>query len=84
MDFSTLIGSFGVSLLLLAYFLNLFGYLEQTKLTYILLNLIGSGLSCYASWLIKYMPFVVLEGLWCLVAMVALGRWTAKKQNPTS
>ena len=33
---------------------------------YILLNIIGSGLSCYASVLIRYWPFVVLEGCWVL------------------
>jgi hypothetical protein len=81
MDASTLIGSFGVSLLLLAYFLNLFGFLSQKNYPYVLLNFFGAGLSCYASYLIHYMPFVVLEGLWCLVALVALIQLLLKQET---
>jgi hypothetical protein len=73
MTFSTLIGSIGVTLLLLAFFLNLFGFLKVGK-RYALLNLIGGALSAYASYLIDYMPFVVLEGTWAAVALVALFR----------
>jgi hypothetical protein len=36
------------------------------------LNCIGAGLACYASWLIDYYPFVVLEGVWMLVSLFAL------------
>lgn len=72
MHFSDLIGSLGVALLLLAFLLNLFRYITQESLVYILLNICGAGLSGYASWLIHYTPFVVLEATWCLVAFVAL------------
>lgn len=81
MDFPTSIGSFGVSLLLLAYFLNLFGFLSQKTYPYIVLNLFGAGLSCYASYLIHYMPFLVLEALWCLVALFALIQLLLKKET---
>lgn len=69
---SVLIGSFGVTLLLLAFFLNLFGWLEQDNLTYVLMNIMGASLSCYASYLIHYMPFVILEGAWASVAVAGL------------
>ena len=72
MSFSTLIGSLGVLLLLLAFFLNLFGFITQDSKFYIFLNIIGAGLSGYASMLIRYVPFVVLEAVWCLVAFAAL------------
>jgi hypothetical protein len=36
------------------------------------LNIIGAGLSCYASVLIRYWPFVVLEGCWVLVSIAGL------------
>jgi hypothetical protein len=71
MGFSTIIGSLGVALLLVAFFLNLFKFISQESMLYIALNVIGAGLSCYASVLIHYMPFVILEGTWCLVAIAA-------------
>jgi len=71
MSFSTIIGSIGVALLLVAFFLNLFKFISQESSLYILLNIIGAGLSCYASVLINYIPFVILEGTWCLVAVAA-------------
>jgi hypothetical protein len=71
MSFSTIIGSLGVTLLLVAFFLNLFKFTSQESSFYILLNIVGAGLSCCASVLIHYMPFVILEGTWCLVAGTA-------------
>ena len=71
---ATLIGSAGVSLLLLAFFLNLFGFLRRDGYAYLLLNLTGGALACYSSHLIGFLPFVVLEGTWAVVAAVALAR----------
>jgi hypothetical protein len=72
--FSTIIGSLGVTLLLLAFFLNTFKFISQQSMLYILLNIVGAALSCYASFLIDFLPFVILEATWCLVALVALVR----------
>ncbi len=72
MDFSTIIGSLGVTLLLFAFALNLFKLIKQDNLFYMLLNIIGAALSCYASVLIEYMPFIILEGTWALVALFGL------------
>lgn len=69
-----MVGALGVTLLLIAFFLSLFRYITQEHKAYMLLNIIGAGLSCYASVLIGYMPFVLLEAVWCLVALVALIR----------
>lgn len=69
-----LLGSIGVALLLLAFFLNLFGYLRARSYAYMVLNLVGAGMSCVSSWLIDFMPFVVLEGTWAAVAGIALAR----------
>ena len=38
------------------------------------LNLVGAALACYSSWLIDFMPFVALEGVWAVAAAFALGR----------
>jgi hypothetical protein len=77
MNLATLIGSIGVSLLLLAFFLNLFGHLRAAGYPYLLMNLAGGGLACLSSWMIGFVPFVVLEGTWAAVAAVGLVRRAA-------
>jgi hypothetical protein len=74
MSVSELTGSFGVAILLAAFFLNLFGIIAAHSRAYQLLNAIGAAISCYASWLIGFAPFVVLEATWCAVALVALAQ----------
>ncbi|MGH1337374.1 MAG: CBU_0592 family membrane protein [Aureispira sp.] len=66
------IGFFGVSMILLAYFLQLNEKLSVDSISYILLNLIGASLACFASWWIRYYPFVLLEGTWVFVSVFAL------------
>ncbi|GAB5482642.1 MAG: hypothetical protein Pars92KO_23990 [Parasphingorhabdus sp.] len=67
-----IIGSIGVALLLAAFGLNLNGTLNQNQITYLIMNFLGAGLATLASWMIDYMPFVLLEGTWCLVSAVGL------------
>jgi hypothetical protein len=70
----TLIGSLGVALLLLAFLLNLARVLTTESYPYTALNFAGASLAGFASYLIGFMPFVVLEGTWATVAAVALAR----------
>ena len=63
------IGSIGVSLLLIAYFLNLKEIIHHTSLSYILLNIFGAVLACIASIMLHYVPFVILESCWILVSI---------------
>jgi hypothetical protein len=70
----TLIGSLGVAILLLAFLLNLTGVLGAESYPYTALNFAGASLAGFASYLIGFAPFVVLEGTWALVAAVALTR----------
>lgn len=74
MEFNTndYIGFAGVFILLIAFLLNLSGKISKDGFTYILMNIIGAGLACLASWLIHYIPFVILEGTWTLVSLIAL------------
>lgn len=74
MSFSDTIGATGVALLLIAFFMNLFKLLKQGSKIYLLLNFIGAGLACYASYLINFIPFVVLEGAWTAVSVIGLAR----------
>lgn len=71
MTYASWVGTIGVALLLAAFFLQLFGFLRSGRL-YILLNIIGAGLSCYASVLIRFWPFVVLEACWVAVSLAGL------------
>lgn len=71
-----LLGFAGVSLILLAFFLNLKKVLDTDHFAYILLNTVGAALACLASILMQYLPFVLLEGVWLIVSGRALWkRW---------
>jgi hypothetical protein len=71
---SDIVASAGVIILLIAFMLNLFKRLPTQSKTYSLLNFIGAGMCCFASYLVKFYPFVVLEGVWSFVALVSLFR----------
>lgn len=82
MSLSDIVGFTGVAILLLAYLLNLLKIATNRKWVYLLLNFIGAGLACLASVMIDYMPFVILEGTWSVVSLVALLS-SLKKQPAT-
>jgi len=69
-----LVGSAGVAILLAAFFANLTGRLSADARAYQAMNATGAAIAAFASWGIGFLPFVVLEGTWCLVACVALLR----------
>lgn len=79
LDINDWIGFSGVFLLLLAYGMNLIGWMSRNSLVYIVLNIAGAGLAGYASWRISYMPFVLLEGIWTMVSIGALVQYLRKK-----
>jgi hypothetical protein len=66
------IGTAGVSILLLAYLLLLVKAVTVSSRLYIWMNIIGAGLSTLASVFLNYIPFIILEGVWMLVSIVAL------------
>ncbi len=66
------IGFAGVLCSLIAFLLNLTGKMSKDGLIYIVLNIFGGGLACFAACLIHYIPFVILEGIWMIVSLVAL------------
>ena len=66
------IGALGVAILLLAFVLNITGRLALDSRVYCALNALGAGIAGFASWLIDFWPFVVLESVWCVVSLVAL------------
>jgi hypothetical protein len=72
MQYNDIIGTLGVGLILLAYFLNTARLLEKNRRLFYVMNIIGAALACYASFLIDYLPFVILEGTWTLVSVYGL------------
>jgi hypothetical protein len=74
MSYNDIIGTIGVGLILLAYFCNTFGWISSKEKLFFLLNIVGAGLACYASYLINYWPFVILEGSWFLVSFIGFLR----------
>ena len=74
MSYNDIIGVLGVALILLAYFAAAFNWISGKSSLYFILNTVGAALACYASWLISYWPFVILEGTWFLVSLIALVR----------
>ena len=79
-DTNDYIGFAGVLVLLIAFLLNLIGKISKDSLPYILMNIIGAGLACLASWLIHYIPFVILEGTWAIVSFFALIDYLRKRK----
>lgn len=66
------IGFIGVFLILLAYILNISNRINKDNVSFILLNLIGASLACFASILLNYIPFIILEAVWALASLMAL------------
>jgi len=79
-----LIGFAGVALLLLAFLLNLLKLVRSDGHVYMGLNLAGASLACYCSYLIAFMPFVLLEGVWAAVALLAIVRRLFSDANPAA
>ncbi len=77
------IGFTGVTILLLAFLLNLLKKISSAGFTYILMNIIGAGLACLASVLIRYIPFMILEGAWMMVSVAALVSRKEKREEFT-
>jgi len=72
MTFTDWTGFIGVAVLLLAYFLHLQNIIQKEEITYLLLNFAGAAMACFASILLNYWPFIVLEGCWAVVSAVGL------------
>ena len=78
MQYNDIIGTIGVGLILVAYALSLFSMIAKEGKLFFMLNIIGSALACYASVLIHYVPFIVLEGVWCIVSLIGIFKLLTK------
>lgn len=81
MNNTDLIGFIGVTILLIAFLLNLVNKIEKNSLSYLLMNIIGAATACFASILLNYMPFIILEGCWTLVSFYGFIVYINSKSN---
>ena len=72
MKISDILASIGVIILLIGFLLNLFNKIKAEDKLYAWLNFFGAAICCYASFLIRFYPFVVLETIWSFVALTSL------------
>lgn len=72
MSLADWIGTIGVSLLLIAFALNLLKIITSRSYLYLTLNFSGALLAGLASVMIRYVPFIILEGVWTIVTLVAI------------
>jgi hypothetical protein len=76
---SDVIGTLGVFLILLAYFLSIYKKIQTTSKVYLFLNLVGATFACISSVLLGSVPFTILEGTWALVSLIALFKNNGRK-----
>jgi hypothetical protein len=72
MKTSDIIASIGVIILLIAFLLNLYEKLSANSKAYTLMNFLGAAICGFSSYLISFYPFVVLESIWAIFALVSL------------
>jgi hypothetical protein len=81
MTLTDLIGTIGVTILLIAYFLNLIHKIKNDSLAYLFLNFAGAAIACLASVLLKYWPFIILEGCWTIVSAAGIFTYLNKAKK---
>ncbi len=79
MTYTDWIGFIGVSILLVAYFLNLTNKIKKDGNAYLLLNIIGASIACAASVLLHYLPFIILEAAWTLISVYSLYKFYSSR-----
>jgi hypothetical protein len=81
MNLSDWIGTTGVTLLLIAFALNIGKKITTESKTYLGLNVLGAALAGVSSYMIDFMPFVVLESVWALASLSALLKTLKNEAN---
>ncbi|MES2810845.1 MAG: hypothetical protein V4670_00105 [Bacteroidota bacterium] len=81
MNYNDIIGTIGVAIVLLAYFLSILKLISPSSSIYYFMNFAGAALACYASFLIQYFPFIILEGIWSAISLIALMKNLKQLEN---
>ncbi|WP_269223698.1 hypothetical protein [Flavobacterium sp. IMCC34518] len=72
MSYNDIIESFGVGIILVAYFLNVFSFKPKKGKFYFTLNIIGTSITCFSSVLINYFTFIIFEGTLVILCLFGL------------
>lgn len=75
-----LTGFLGVTILLVAFGLNIAGRISQNSPSYLWMNIAGAMLAAWYAWDGRLIPFVLLELVWATAAAVRLV--SPKKEKP--
>lgn len=81
MNTTDIIGTIGVGLILIGYFLNIFSLIKKDGVLFYVLNIIGGAIACFSSYLIRFWPFVILEGTWAIISIIGLLKNIKKPQD---
>ncbi len=81
MTLSDILGTLGVGILLIAFVLNQRRTISEHSRAFLAMNLVGALICGYSAWLVRFMPFVVLETVWATVAAWGLARWSPATED---
>jgi hypothetical protein len=83
MNSTDIIGTIGVGLILIGYFSNIFSLIKKDDVIFYVLNILGGTIACFSSFLIRFWPFVILEGTWAIISIIGLLKSIKKPQRST-
>lgn len=72
MSTSDILATAGVTILLVAFLLQILKVIKVESNWYSLMNLVGAALAGISAWMINFMPFVILESVWVVVSLFNL------------
>ncbi|MBL7919990.1 MAG: hypothetical protein JNJ40_06725 [Bacteroidia bacterium] len=75
------IGTVGVTLLLIAFALNIGNKITSESKTYLGLNVLGAALAGISSYMIHFTPFVILESVWTVASLLSLLKTLKNEAN---
>ncbi len=81
MTASEWIGTIGVTLLLIAFALNIGNKITSESKTYLILNILGAAMAGISSYMIHFTPFVILEGVWTAASFASLLKTLKNEAN---
>lgn len=84
MSLADIIATIGISILLIAFILNSRNLISADKKLYNILNIIGAALCGYSAYLISFYPFVVLETVWAVVALISLFKGVSRETSASN
>jgi hypothetical protein len=75
-----ILGTAGVALIILTYFLLQTGRIRNEQLMYSLLNAVGAALILLSLWYSFNFPSFVVEFFWLAISLYGIGKYLAKRR----